>query len=130
MHHLYDKFLSDSLSPEEENELYFLLEDKNNKKDFNTYLRDIRDTNAALYEPCLRQAYLKSKPKNKIIKFPHSNWFKFVAIILMTLSISYSAYHIKKHSITTIATNHVSMKSIVYAPLNHSLTLIKPLPMT
>lgn len=131
MQHLYDKFLSDSLSPEEENELYFLLEDKNNKKDFNTYLRNVRDTCAALHEPCLKQAYQKSKPKNKTIKFPHSNWFKFVAILLISLSISYTVYHINNnHTITTTATEYVGVKSIVYATLDHSLTLIKLLPMT
>lgn len=99
MYNLYDKFLSDSLTPEEEEDLQFLLKDKKNKKAFEAYLRDLRDTYAALQEPSSINAYYKINtvlglPKNQPTKISNINWFKLVAAVLIYLSISYGGYYI------------------------------------
>ncbi|WP_100615002.1 FecR family protein [Confluentibacter citreus] len=99
MYNFYDKFLSDSLTPEEEEELQFLLKDKKNKEAFEAYLRDLRDTYAALQEPSSIQTYSKIKkllgqPKNQPAKILNINWFKFVAAVLISLSISYVGFYI------------------------------------
>ncbi|OYX27276.1 MAG: hypothetical protein B7Z06_04495 [Flavobacteriales bacterium 32-35-8] len=99
MYNLFDKFLSDSLTPEEEDDLQFLLKDEKNKKAFEAYLRDLRDTYAALQEPSSVKAYYKIKTvlgrsKHQPTKIFNINWFKVVAIVLISLSISYGGYYI------------------------------------
>ncbi|WP_100612762.1 FecR family protein [Confluentibacter lentus] len=114
MYNLYDKFLSDSLTPEEEEDLQFFLKDKKNKKAFEAYLRDLRDTYAALQEPSSIQAYHKIKtvlgrPENQPAKSFNINWFKLVAIVLISLSISYGGYYIatKQSETPVINTDHL-----------------------
>lgn len=97
MYRLFDKFLSNSLSPKEEETLTFLLEDNKNRKAFKAYLKDQRDTYAALQEPDLRVAYKKIKGfskayKDQSLRFLNINWFKFVAVLFISIYIPNGIY--------------------------------------
>ncbi|MBU3820995.1 hypothetical protein KO566_02895 [Flavobacteriaceae bacterium XHP0103] len=93
MYSLFDKFLSNTLSSKEEEALSLLLENIKNKKAFEVYLKDQKDINGALQEPDLREAYKKikgfsKKHKGQTVRLLNINWFKFVAVLFISLSMS------------------------------------------
>jgi transmembrane sensor len=104
MYRYFEKFINNSLTAAEEEEFRLLLKNTQNKKTFEIYLRDLRDTYAALQEPNSAQAlinikfHLQPSSKNNSIKIFKTNWLKCVAFILILISISYGGFVITNQS--------------------------------
>lgn len=92
MHKLYDKFLSNTLSPKEQARLLNLLKETKHKQEFKIYMLEQRDVYVALQEIDLRLAYSNiqnciHKPKNFLSRF-YKSMFKYTAVFIIFLSIT------------------------------------------
>lgn len=91
MHRLYDKFLSNTLSPKEEERLLMLLKETKHKQELKVYMLEQRDLYAALLEIDLNVAYSNiqnhiKKPKTAVSEF-YKSVVKYTAIYIIFLSI-------------------------------------------
>lgn len=96
MYSLFDKFLNNSLTKEEEEKLSRLLQKKKHKKAFKNHMRTQRDTYAALQEIDLEE--VSANFQNRIYKHKTSirllnkQFLKYAAIFIVVLSAALRIY--------------------------------------
>ena len=97
-----NKFLNNTITDKELDELRYWLQEEKHRIEFKTYLRDQSDTYTALQEIDFKQAYTtisKSiyKSKNPLWRF-YTQWVKYAAVFIGIIGVVYGLYTLSAFS--------------------------------
>ncbi|AUP78830.1 FecR family protein [Flavivirga eckloniae] len=114
MNNLINKYLNNTITSEELYKLSKWLQDDNNKKIFEIYLRDQSDVYTVLQDVNLESAYAsikkkaKLEPKSSVLKLSVKKWGRYAAVLVCLVGSAYAIYLISQYSSVSTKINDPS----------------------